>query len=170
MSKCQHPKLLYKSRLFIISPSTSVPQTAVFSLLPSAKVFCFLSWVSLIARNVALKTNLIQTFPETSQLPSLLSLHPQTFFGFWGIWIFLLNKEISKLACLCSCSLCAGPWSTSAFTCTRWSSLSLWCSPCQRDPKVILGQSPKVIVSDGHGFKKAEGEDHEMFGALAELS
>ena len=35
---------------------------------------------------------------------------------------------------------------------------------------ILLGQSPKVIVSDGHGFKKAEGEDHKMFGALAELS
>ena len=33
-----------------------------------------------------------------------------------------------------------------------------------------MGQSPKVIISDGHGFKKAEGEGHEIVGPLAELS
>ena len=85
-------------------------------------------------------------------------LRPQTFFGFWVLNLALKNKEISKVSCLCTC-----PYFLTNFSLTMHMlrvTFILVVFSLTKGPTGHLGTIFRMlIVSDGRGTKKKEGED-----------
>ena len=144
---------------------TPVPQTALFSSAKCKSILCLV--LSFHKPEIWLYKRIFKTFPEASQLSSLLPSPTDIFWLFWGFWIFLLIKKCPNLHV---CVLALTTWPFTVQLHHVQAAVPLLCISgvllYKRDPQVILGQSPKVIVSDGRGFMKAEGEDHQKLGLV----